>query len=158
MPSDPAAPASSPTPVPSPSPSPSQPSRPPVPVNADIVAGVKQQLAFQRKWQRISATAHVGSTIAILLLTAGATLTAATASLQGYAAYLSAAATVLIGLEKSLLFREKWKFHLGVATRLAVLQAKIEAGALDGDQAVDEYTDILNAYATSLPMDDGAGQ
>jgi hypothetical protein len=40
------------------------------------------------------------------------------------AAALAAVSTILIGLEKSLLFREKWKFHLAIATRLSTEEGK----------------------------------
>jgi hypothetical protein len=83
---------------------------------------------------------------------------AAAKQLNELAAYLSAATTILVGLEKSMLFREKWKFHLAIATRLSVLFAEIEAGQVADAKVIGEYSSILKAYADSLPIagrDDG---
>jgi hypothetical protein len=68
------------------------------------------------------------------------------------AAILAALATILVGTEKSLLFREKWKFHLLMYTKLNVLRAKMLLGRLTMDQASDEYARIMTSYASELPL------
>src|SRR4051794_16628963 len=84
--------------------------------NDSLAELIAQSLTFQRKWQRLSMVAYVVSTVGVLICTTGGTYAAAQENAK-VAAVLAAVATILIGLEKSLLFREKWKFHLGMATR-----------------------------------------
>jgi hypothetical protein len=112
---------------------------------------IAQSLTFQRKWQRLSMAAYVVSTIGILFCTTGATYAAARDNPQ-IAAALAAVSTILIGLEKSLLFREKWKFHLGIATRLSILQTKLRLTGADTKALADEYAAVLDSYANSIPI------
>jgi hypothetical protein len=116
-----------------------------------LISSLTSQLTFQRKWQRLSMAAYVSSTVAILCFSTVATLCAAR-QLTEAAAYLSAAVTVLVGLEKSLLFREKWKFHLVVATRLSVLLSEIDTGQIAGPKILEEYSSILKSYSEGLPI------
>jgi hypothetical protein len=120
-------------------------------ISGKLVSSLQGQLAFQRKWQRLSMFAYVLSTVGILLCSTLATLCAAR-QLAELAAYLSASTTILVGLEKSMLFREKWKLHLGIATRLSVLAAKIEIGEIQAPKGVEEYASILKSYSETLPV------
>jgi hypothetical protein len=132
-------------------------SRPATDADTRLAESLKSQLEFQKKWQRLSMLAYVTSTIGVLFCSTMAILAAAK-QLNELAAYLSAATTILVGLEKSMLFREKWKFHLAIATRLSVLFAEIEAGQVADAKVIGEYSSILKAYADSLPIagrDDG---
>jgi hypothetical protein len=116
-----------------------------------LMESVNCQLAFQRKWQRLSMLAYVLSTIGILFCSTLGTLAAAR-TWNELAAYLAAIATILVSVEKTMLFREKWKFHLAIATRLSVLLSHIEIGAFPEDKSLDEYSSILKQYADSLPI------
>jgi hypothetical protein len=116
-----------------------------------ISQSLTAQLAFQRRWQRLSAFAYVSSTVGVLFCSTGATLAAAQ-NMSELAAYLAAAATILIGLEKSMLFREKWKFHLAVATRLSVLSIEMEAGVIAREKVIEQYSAILGMYSEGLPI------
>lgn len=69
------------------------------------------------------------------------------------AAILAAVATVLVGVEKSLLFREKWKFHLTTRTSLELLQTEIVTKGLDKDSAGTRLGEILEGYASNLPVE-----
>lgn len=119
--------------------------------NDSIGELITQSLTFQRKWQRLSMVAYVVSTVGVLICTTGGTYAAAQNNAK-VAAVLAAIATILIGLEKSLLFREKWKFHLGIATRLSILQTKLRLPGADTKVLVDDYAAILDSYANSLPI------
>jgi hypothetical protein len=110
-----------------------------------------EQLRFQRRWRIISMAAYIGTTVGTLICSAGATYYAAL-GVSNIAAILSALATVLVGTEKSLLFREKWKFHLLMHTKLNVLRAKMLLGRLTTEQASDEFANIMTLYASELPM------
>jgi hypothetical protein len=118
----------------------------------DLDGDLAAQMAFQRRWRILSMCAYVGTTIGTLACSAGATYFAANGASPNTAAILAAIATVLVGTEKSLLFREKWKFHLLMYTKLNVLRAKVLLGRLTLDQASDEYSAIMTAYASELPM------
>jgi hypothetical protein len=109
------------------------------------------QLAFQRRWRILSMSAYVVTTIGTLVCSAGATYFAASGSSKT-AAVLAAMATVLVGTEKSLLFREKWKFHLLMYTKLNVFRAKLLLGRLTPEQASEEYGALITLYASELPM------
>ena len=119
--------------------------------NGSLAELITQSLTFQRKWQRLSMVAYVTSTVGVLICTTGGTYAAARNNAE-VAAVLAAIATILIGLEKSLLFREKWKFHLGMATRLSILQTKLRLPGADTKVLADDYAAILDNYANSLPI------
>ena len=78
------------------------------------------QLRFQRRWRILSMSAYVLTTVGALVCSVGATYFAAAGSVPNVAAILAAITTILVGIEKSLLFREKWKFHLLMFTKLNV--------------------------------------
>lgn len=95
--------------------------------------------------------AYVSSTVAILFCSTLATLAAAK-EWTDLAAYLAAASTILIGLEKSMQFREKWKLHLAIATRLSVLEAELNTRQITDNKLVEEFSAVLRSYADSLPI------
>lgn len=121
------------------------------PKSDDLVQLISDSLRFQRKWQRLSMAAYVLSTTGMLLCTTIGTYSAARNYSQ-LAAALAAISTVLIGIEKSLLFREKWKFHLAFSTRLAVLLTKLNIEGVDVATIAKEYSAILESYANSIPI------
>jgi len=69
------------------------------------------------------------------------------------AAVLAAVATVLAGVENSLLFREKWKFHLTTRTSLELLQTEIVTMGLDAASTGAKLGEILESYASNLPVE-----
>lgn len=71
----------------------------------DVKRVLQQQLKFQRRWQLLAMTFYVTSTVGTLLSTSAAAVLAAM-HYDRSAAILAAVATVLVGVEKSLLFRE----------------------------------------------------
>ena len=77
-------------------------------------------------------TFYVTSTVGTLISTSAAGVLAAM-HYDRTAAVLAAVATVLVGAEKSLLFREKWRFHLTTRTSLELLQTEIVTKGLDAE-------------------------
>lgn len=112
---------------------------------------LKRQLTFHRTWQRLAMSGYVACTVGILICTTGATL-AGGMNHSELAAYLAGLSTILVGIEKSMLFREKWKLHLAIATRLAVLSVQAESEQIPSDKAFEELSGIMNAYSESLPI------
>jgi hypothetical protein len=120
----------------------------PPPIERDLA----EQLRFQRRWRILSMTAYVITTVGTLVCSTGATYFAASGYSSNLAAILAAVATILVGTEKSLLFREKWKFHLLMYTKLNVLRAKVILAGLTPEEASDEFAAIMTLYASELPM------
>jgi hypothetical protein len=120
--------------------------------DTNLQDGLATQLKFQRRWRILSMSAYVVTTIGTLVCSSGATYFAAGGKSPNVAAILAAIATILVGTEKSLLFREKWKFHLLMYTKLNVLRSKLQLGRLTPEQASDEYAAIMTLYASELPM------
>jgi hypothetical protein len=120
--------------------------------DTNLEDGLTIQLRFQRRWRILSMCAYVVTTIGTLVCSSGATYFAAGGKSPNFAAALAAVATILVGAEKSLLFREKWKFHLLMYTKLNVLRSKLLLARLTPEQAADEYAAIMASYAAELPM------
>ena len=118
----------------------------------DVTKIVQGQLRFQRRWQLLSMTFYVVSTVGTLVCTSAAGLLAAM-HYDRAAAIFAAVSTVLIGLEKSLLFREKWKFHLTMRTQIELLQTEIVTKGLDAAAAGQRLGEILESYAVNLPVE-----
>lgn len=118
----------------------------------DVNKSISTQLRFQRRWQLLSMTFYVVATVGTLVCTSAAGLLAAMHHDQT-AAILAGVATVLVGTEKSLLFREKWRFHLTVRTQLELLQSAIVTRGLDAAAAGKQFGEIMGNYAANLPVE-----
>jgi hypothetical protein len=109
-------------------------------------------MRFQRRWQLLSMTFYMMSTVGTLVCTSAAGLLAAM-HYHRAAAILAAVSTVLIGLEKSLLFRERWKFHLTMRMQLEVPQTEIVTKGLGAPTAGQRLREIMENYAVNLPVE-----
>jgi hypothetical protein len=118
----------------------------------DVKASINGQLRFQRRWQLLSMTFYVVATVGTLLSTSAAGLLAAMHHDQA-AAILAGVSTVLVGTEKSLLFREKWRFHLTMRTNLELLQSAIVTQGLGAVEAGRRFEEIMENYAANLPVE-----
>ena len=118
----------------------------------EVNKSINEQLRFQRRWQLLSMTFYVVATVGTLASTSAAGLLAAMHHDQA-AAILAGVSTVLVGTEKSLLFREKWRFHLTMRTKLELLQSAIVTQGLDATAAGMQLGEIMEHYATSLPVE-----
>ena len=95
---------------------------------------------------------YVVATVGTLVCTSAAGLLAAMHHDEA-AAIFAGVSTDLVGTEKSLLFREKWRFHLAMRTKLEVLQSAIVAQGLDVTSAGKQLREIMENYATNLPVE-----
>ncbi len=118
----------------------------------DVNKVVADQLGFQRRWQILSMSFYVTLTVGTLLCTSAATVLAAM-RYDVAAAIVAGVSTVLVGTEKSLLFREKWRFHLTMRAKLEQLQTKIATQGLDVTAAGQELGEIMESYAANLPVE-----
>ena len=121
-------------------------------VLGDVTKSIAGQLRFQRRWQLLSMTFYVVATVGTLVCTSAAGLLAAMHHDEA-AAIFAGVSTVLVGTEKSLLFREKWRFHLAMRTKLEVLQSAIVTQGLDVTSAGKQLREIMENYATNLPVE-----
>lgn len=119
---------------------------------ADVNKSIAAQLRFQRRWQIMSMTLYVTATVGTLLCTSAAGLLAAMHHDEA-AAILAGISTVLVGTEKSLLFREKWRFHLTMRTKLELLQAAMVIQGLDAVTAGRRLGEIMEDYSVNLPVE-----
>jgi hypothetical protein len=118
----------------------------------DVNKSITDQFKFQRRWQLLSMTFYVVATVGTLISTASAGLLAAMHH-DLAASILAAVATVLVGTEKSLLFREKWRFHLVMRTKLEVLRSAIVTQGIDAAEAGKQLGEIMENYASNLPVE-----
>lgn len=95
---------------------------------------------------------YVVATVGTLVCTSAAGLLAAMHHDQA-AAIFAGVSTVLVGTEKSLLFREKWRFHLAVRTKLELLKSAILIQGLDAATAGKQLGEIMESYANNLPVE-----
>jgi hypothetical protein len=119
--------------------------------NGTLETLLNQEIAFQRKWKRLTMTAYVITTFGTIISTTSATICAAlNRSID--AAILAATATVFISVEKSMMFREKWRLHLTIYTRLRNLQRSVTLKAIDEQTALAKMGSILEEYSAELPI------
>jgi hypothetical protein len=109
------------------------------------------QIIFQRKWRLIMMNTYVATTILIMLFSSSATILAAT-GLSIYASLSAAATTVLVSVEKSLLFREKWKLHLTIQTNLENIKLLYDTQQIKPKEAALEIRNVMERYSTELPI------
>jgi hypothetical protein len=117
----------------------------------DFANELDREIAFQTRWRTYCMLAYSFTTIGTIVLTAASTILAAF-KVSEYAAICAAVATILIGTEKSLLFREKWKLHLTIFTKLNSLRRKVLFGKIEAGQAVEQLNQILENYSSGLPV------
>src|SRR5438270_12581748 len=108
----------------------------------DLDALLEQEIVFQRKWKRLTMAAYVITTFGTIISTTSATVCAAL-SRSTEAAILAATATIFISVEKSMMFREKWRLHLTIYTRLRNLQRSVTLKAIDEQAALTRMGSIL---------------
>jgi hypothetical protein len=116
-----------------------------------LIAEIDAQLTFQVKWKRVMSAAYF-ITAALAIVSSAAATVVAGAGYTVAASILAGAATALFGLEKALLFREKWTHHLNSAMQLQALKIEYQHGALDAVKTSQRLAEILTTYAIRLPI------
>jgi len=105
----------------------------------------------QNRWRRIMSFGYFTSTGAAIFASAAATVTAGL-DYADYAAVLAGLTTVLYGLEKGLLLREKWAHHLRTSAQLEALRLNYVYGDIDTAKVSKMMGEIGNEYALNLPI------
>jgi predicted LPLAT superfamily acyltransferase len=68
------------------------------------------------------------------------------------AAVLAGLGTVLVSLEKSLLFRERWRLHIRIETLLEGVDVDYRTGRISLEQATARYQSVMDDYAEQVPV------
>jgi hypothetical protein len=114
-----------------------------------------RQIAFNRKWRRITSISYfTGASLSII-----STVTASVVAGFGHApeaAIVAAAATVFTSLDKVLLFREKWSHHRTVESELEIVRLGFVTRQWDDKGVFERITTILRHYAGKMPLADEA--
>lgn len=113
---------------------------------------LQEAIDFQRKWKTISMTMYAMTTIGIIVCSAAAALIAAVGIHTQLAAVLAAATTVLAGLEKSFLFREKWRLHLTTLAALQGIKLDVDTTTMDPADVVKRIKEVGARYSAELPI------
>jgi len=58
----------------------------------------------------------------------------------------------LASIGKSFLIREKWRFHLGVLTRLEAIKLDLDTATLAPSELVKAMKDAMATYSADLPI------
>jgi hypothetical protein len=118
----------------------------------DFLKILDDDIRFQKKWQTVSMSVYWGTTVGSVLCGSLATLTGAmNYGLQ--ASMLAAVATVLMTVEKSLMFRERWRLHLNTITPLKSLRVEVLADQVDLRKGIAKRKQLLENYARVLPIE-----
>lgn len=118
-----------------------------------VLVVINDQLQFQKKWKTLSMAMYSTSSIGSIICTGSATILAALKEYSIEAAVLAAVATILLSIEKSLLFREKWKHHLYIYTSLSALKLEYEVIPLSEQEVLTKLEKLLDKYSSELPFD-----
>jgi multidrug transporter EmrE-like cation transporter len=118
---------------------------------APFLAVIDKQRKFQAQWRRLMMSLYVGTTVGTILATASATLVAALDYAKS-AAVLAGLGTVLVSLEKSLLFRERWRLHIRIETLLEGVDVDYRTGRISLEQATARYQSVMDDYAEQVPV------
>jgi hypothetical protein len=110
-----------------------------------------RELKKQVTWRRVMSGAYF-VTSAVAITCSGAATVAAGLEMSTEAAVLAGGATVLFGLEKAMLFREKWAHHLGTSTQIQALKLQYLHGDVSDASAARRIGEILTEYAIGLPI------
>jgi hypothetical protein len=116
-----------------------------------FLAEIESNLAFQTKWRRIMSISYFTGTALALISSSAATVVSARGE-AFWGAVCAAVATVLFGLEKTLLLREKWSHHLTIAAQLEAVKLAFRFGGLAQEEAAKRIGQVLQDYAVKLPI------
>jgi len=120
-------------------------------VKSLVIAALDEKIAFQKKWKRVAMVSYMITTAGTIL---GATLATILGALDfsKAASFAAGTAMVLVSLEKSLLLREKWKFHLRILTQFESIRFGVETDFVALSDAVSRTQAIMEQYAIEVPI------
>ena len=117
-----------------------------------IIRTLNRSILFHSKWRRIDWSIYVFTTVSALSFTIFATITAGIGESE-IAAVCAGIGTLSVGLEKSLMFREKWKLHLSKEYQSSNLLLRFELEQMDTKTFLDTYQTLTESYTDELPIE-----
>lgn len=120
-------------------------------ISERLLQTIDGELATQLKWRRIMSGAYF-VTSAVAIMSAGAATVVAGMGYAEMGAVLAGTATVLLGMEKAMLFREKWSHHLSTHARLESLRLEYLHAGLSEAETAKHMGKIVTDYGTNLPV------
>jgi hypothetical protein len=118
---------------------------------ADLLAKLNKEIRFHSFWQSTMMTLYVITATGTVLASTGATVMAAL-EISVIASILAGIATILISVEKTLLFKKKWRVNLKTYTLLKNLANKLRFDAMELQAALKEFESIALNYSADLPF------
>jgi hypothetical protein len=122
--------------------------------NEALIKELEIALSRQHRWRRIMSVSYFTSTALAIICSGAATIVAGLGNSVD-AANLAGVATILFGLEKAMLFREKWTHHLGISAQLQALRYRYLFGDTSDAEAAAGMGEIISNYAINLPVAPG---
>ena len=119
--------------------------------NDSLIQELEEAIKHQNQWRSIMSVAYFTAAGTAILSSAAATVVAGI-GMSEYAAVLAGATTVLYGLEKGLLLREKWAHHLSTSAQLEALRLSYVYGELGEGEVSKLMGEIGTEYALKLPI------
>lgn len=119
--------------------------------SSSLIQELDDEIRHQNKWRVIMSTLYFVTSAVAIVCSGGATVVAGLGNAND-AALLAGSATVLFGLEKAMLFREKWSHHLSTATQLESARLGYKYGEVSEQEIAKRVGAILTEYAVELPI------
>ena len=116
-----------------------------------VLEYVEQHIRFQRRWRRTTMGLCTGATIAVIICSTAATIVSAF-NRDLWAALLAGASTVFVGVDRTLLFGEKWKLHGVILADLEDIKCKLTSGLINAPDAATAISKAVGKYVESLPF------
>jgi exosortase/archaeosortase len=119
---------------------------------AALLRRLNQAIDYHRRWKIGTCTLYVVAILGTLGCSTAATVIASLGR-EMTTAILAGSTTVLVAIEKSLLFREKWKLHLAVQMKLEALRLRVETTSDGVEVEATNLGRILEEYSSQLPIE-----
>ena len=116
-----------------------------------VLKYLEKTIKFQRKWRVITMTLYIALSIIGVSCSGLATVLGAMSD-NFYAGLFAGIATLVITVEKTLLFREKWQLHVTVATQLEGLRLDLITNSSTLKDVLDATKKVTEQYASELPV------
>ena len=117
-----------------------------------VLTYLDECIRFQKKWQVLMMALYCFTTVGALLCGFTATILGAL-NYGVYASFFAGFGTVMITVEKSLMFREKWRLHLRINTALRNLKMDLLTDQIDIPRAIERLKETLERYVADLPFE-----
>lgn len=118
-----------------------------------LLQTIDRELTTQLTWRRIMSGAYFVTSATAIICAGGATVVSGM-GYAGWGAILAGMATILLGIEKAMLFREKWSHHLVTHSKLESLRLQYLHTGLSEAEAANRMGAILTEYGANLPVSD----